>query len=180
MIWARGPSVASAGRCGRCQRRSRPWLKASLRPTNPPDGRRRRTTPSEGAGALPAGRVGEICPSVASLLANPSRAAEIPMHQIPAVVAELTSEQAALMAILGMLTTRLLVPQSLPIGEACDRLLTADEVAEALGVTRRSTRRLAKRRHADTSATPTPPLPADPLFAADRECRRQNFPRFGP
>lgn len=104
-----------------------------------------RTTPSEGAGALPAGRVGEICPSVASLLANPSRAAEIPMHQIPAVVAELTSEQAALMAILGMLTPRLLVPQSLPIGEACDRLLTADEVAEALGVTRRWVQRRARR-----------------------------------
>lgn len=61
------------------------------------------------------------------LLANPAQAAEIPMHQIPAVVAELTSEQAALLAILGMLTTRLLVHQSPATDASSDRLPTADE-----------------------------------------------------
>jgi predicted DNA-binding transcriptional regulator AlpA len=104
-----------------------------------------RTTPSEGADDIPAGRVGEDCPSVASLLANPARAAKIPVSQIPAVVAELTSEQAALLAILGMLTTRLLVHPSPATNESSDRLLTADEVAEALGVTRRWVQRRARR-----------------------------------
>jgi predicted DNA-binding transcriptional regulator AlpA len=104
-----------------------------------------RTTRSEGAGALPAGRVGEICPSVASLLANPACAAEVPVHQIPAVVAKLTSEQAGLLAILAMLTTRLLVPPSPATDQTSDRLLTADEVAEALGVTRRWVQRRARR-----------------------------------
>ena len=42
--------------------------------------------------------------SVGRLLGSPARAAEIPVHQIPAVVAELTSEQATRLAILGMLT----------------------------------------------------------------------------
>lgn len=104
-----------------------------------------RTRPSEGAGDPPAGRVGEICPSVASLLANPARAAEIPVRQIPAVVAELTSEQAALLTILAMLTARLLVHPSPAADESSDRLLTADEVAEALGVTRRWVQRRARR-----------------------------------
>ena len=104
-----------------------------------------RTAPSEGAGEIPPGRVGENRPSVASLLANPARVAEIPVSQIPAVVAELTSEQAALLAILGMLTTRLLVHTSPPADESNDRLLTADEVAEALGVTRRWVQRRARR-----------------------------------
>lgn len=67
------------------------------------------------------------------------------MSQIPAVVAELTSEQAGLLAILGMLTTRLLVHPSPATDEPSDRLLTADEVAEALGVTRRWVQRRARR-----------------------------------
>jgi predicted DNA-binding transcriptional regulator AlpA len=67
------------------------------------------------------------------------------LHQIPAVVAELTSEQAALLAILGMLTTRLLVHPATAAEESSDRLLTADEVAEALGVTKRWVQRRARR-----------------------------------
>src|SRR5450759_4767480 len=76
---------------------------------------------------------------------NPAKAAEVPLHQIPLVVAELTSEQATILAILGMLTTRLLVHPSPAAPETSDRLLTADEVAGALGVTKRWVQRRARR-----------------------------------
>ncbi|OFW29295.1 MAG: hypothetical protein A3H97_09015 [Acidobacteria bacterium RIFCSPLOWO2_02_FULL_65_29] len=69
------------------------------------------------------------------------------MHQIPALVAELASEQATLCAIQGVLTTRLLTspPAETASHQSRDRLLTVDEVATILGVNRRWVQRRAKR-----------------------------------
>ena len=55
------------------------------------------------------------------------------------------SEQARLVAIQGVLMTRLLASQPTPTDESADRLLTAEEVARALGVTRRWVQRRARR-----------------------------------
>jgi predicted DNA-binding transcriptional regulator AlpA len=80
------------------------------------------------------------------LLQAPARAAEIPLEQIPALVAELASEQAALSAIQGVLTARLLVtPSERTFDDGGDRLLTAEEVAKMLGVTKRWVQRRARR-----------------------------------
>lgn len=100
-----------------------------------------------GPGDSPAGRVGELLPSVASLVANPSRACEIPVDRIPALVAELASEQSALSALQGALTARLLVSQANAVTkpETADRLLSAEEVASTLGVTKRWVQRRARR-----------------------------------
>jgi hypothetical protein len=65
----------------------------------------------------------------------------VPVSQIAA----LASEQARLAAILGVLMTRLLSSQSAATDESVDQLLTAEEVARALGVTRRWVQRLARR-----------------------------------
>ena len=69
------------------------------------------------------------------------------MHQIPAVVAELASEQATLSALQGVLTARLLTSQknATTSGESTDRLLTAAQVATILGVTKRWVERRARR-----------------------------------
>jgi hypothetical protein len=69
-----------------------------------------------------------------SLLADPTRVALVPLHQIPALLTELASAQSQLAAIEGAVAGRLLAahaPQSEP-----DRLLTADEAAYQLGVTK--------------------------------------------
>lgn len=88
--------------------RRRRCLKAALRVSDSPDDHkapRPLVTRPDGA---PVGRVGPLEASVAALVANPTRASEVPVHQIPALVAELASEQATLCAIQGVLTTRLL------------------------------------------------------------------------
>jgi predicted DNA-binding transcriptional regulator AlpA len=84
--------------------------------------------------------------SIASLVTNPSTASEIPMHQIPALVAELASEQATLSAVQGVLTARLLASQDDATStESTDHLLTAEQVATVLGVTKRWVERRARR-----------------------------------
>src|SRR5581483_11773071 len=47
--------------------------------------------------------------TLSALLQAPTRAVEIPLEQIPALVAELASEQAALSALQGVLSARLLL-----------------------------------------------------------------------
>jgi predicted DNA-binding transcriptional regulator AlpA len=93
---------------------------------------------------LQAGRATDH-PSVAGLVANPDRAVDVPVNQIAPLLAPLASEHARLVAIQGLLTTRLLASQSAAMDESVDRLLTADEVAKALGVTKRWVQRRARR-----------------------------------
>ena len=131
---------------GRSARRGRPWLKASLRQA----GLEEQRTPSTATvrpGDSPAGRVGQLSLSLASLVANPSSASEVPVDRIPALVAELASEQSVLSALQGALTVRLLVSQAdaAKRPEPSDRLMTAEEVATALGVTQRWVQRRARR-----------------------------------
>ena len=128
-------------------RRGRPWLKASLRPAGALEDQRTRTIAAMGPGDSPAGRVGQLSPSLASLVANPSSASDVPVERIPALVAELASEQSALSALQGALTIRLLVSQAdaATRPEPSDRLMTAEEVATALGVTQRWVQRRARR-----------------------------------
>lgn len=69
------------------------------------------------------------------------------MEQIPALVAEVASEQAALSAIQGVPTARLLVtPPAHDSSADTDRLLTAEAVAHLLGVTKRWVQRRARRQ----------------------------------
>ena len=91
--------------------------------------------------------VGEACSAIEALVTNPSTASELPMHQIPALVAELASEQATLSALQGVLTARLLASQenAATSAESTDRLLTAEQVATILGVTKRWVERRARR-----------------------------------
>ena len=69
------------------------------------------------------------------------------MDQIPTLVAELASEQATLSALQGLLTTRLLAARenSATPSESADHLLTAEQVAIILGVTKRWVERRARR-----------------------------------
>ncbi len=70
----------------------------------------------------------------------------MPLEQIPALVAKVASEQAALSAVQGVLTARLLVtPAVHDSGADAERLLTAEEVAHLLGVTKRWVQRRARR-----------------------------------
>ena len=90
--------------------------------------------------------VGGTTSPVASLIANPSTASEVPTHQIPALVAKLASEQATLSALQGVLTARLLASHdNAETAESVDRLLTAEQVAMVLGVTKRWVERRARR-----------------------------------
>jgi predicted DNA-binding transcriptional regulator AlpA len=82
---------------------------------------------------------------VAALVANPERVVDVPVDQIAALLASLASEQARLVAIQGVLMTRLLESQSAVTDESVDHLLTAEQVAKALGVTRRWVQRRARR-----------------------------------
>ncbi|SRR5258708_2592331 len=119
------------------------WLKVTVRPSLPhadSDASAARTPHSTRVG----GR-GER-PPLFALLETPERASEVPVEQIPALVAEVASEQAALSAIQGVLTARLLVtPPAHDSATDADRLLTAEEVAHRLGVTKRWVQRRAKR-----------------------------------
>lgn len=122
------------------------WLKAGLTRSTAREGAEEgeRQTPS--ASSIQP-RESDVVASIKSLVANPSSASDVPIDRIPALVAELASEQSALSALQGALTTRLLVSQATatPHHDASDRLLTADEVAETLGVTRRWVQRRARR-----------------------------------
>ena len=90
--------------------------------------------------------MGGTTSSVASLIANPSTASQVSTHQIPALVAELASEQATLSALQGVLTARLLASHDhAETTESADRLLTAEQVATILGVTKRWVERRARR-----------------------------------
>lgn len=131
---------------GTCARRRAPrWLKVGPRP-QPED-----QDGGSGLGARPTDnqssrRAGATTSSIASLVTNPSTASEIPTHQIPALVAELASEQATLSALQGVLTARLLASQDNATSvESADHLLTAEQVATILGVTKRWVERRARR-----------------------------------
>ena len=85
--------------------------------------------------------------TLASLKQDPESAGSVPAACIPALVAELASEQAALCAVQGVLTARLLMeaPADHKIGASDDRLMTADEVAAVLGVPKRWVQRRARK-----------------------------------
>jgi hypothetical protein len=68
------------------------------------------------------------------ILTDPSRVARVPVHQLPALLTQLASLQTRIAAVEGAVAARLLVahaPQAEP-----DRLLTADEAADRLEVTK--------------------------------------------
>ena len=127
----------------RARRRAPRWLR--VRPGPQPEGQ------DSGRGACPthtqsSRRVGATTSSIASPVTNPSTASEIPPHQIPALVAELASEQATLSALQGVLTARLLASQDNATSvQSADHLLTAEQVATILGVTKRWVERRARR-----------------------------------
>jgi hypothetical protein len=127
--------------------RGRPWLKASLRPAGTLEDQKPPSSAATRPGDLPAGRAGQLSPSLASLVANPSSASEVPVERIPALVARLASEQSVLSALQGALTVRLLISQAEAATrpEPSDRVMTAEEVATALGVTQRWVQRRARR-----------------------------------
>ncbi len=87
------------------------------------------------------------CDSLSALLENPERVSAVPAHIIPRFIAELAARQAALSAIQGLLTSRLLAGEAAPAprNESAERLLTAEEVAHSLGVTKRWVQRRARR-----------------------------------
>jgi predicted DNA-binding transcriptional regulator AlpA len=139
------PAEDSTARDGRRPpRRASRWLKAGLKQ---PKDQNRGKAPGISSGDSSGRGVGAISPSIASLVANPSTASDIPMHQIPTLVAELASEQATLSALQGLLTTRLLASRenSAAPSESADHLLTAEQVAIILGVTKRWVERRARR-----------------------------------
>jgi predicted DNA-binding transcriptional regulator AlpA len=132
---------------GRPPRRRRRCLQAALRPSDAPD---EQSTPGADitrTGGGSGDRISSRVPSVGTLIANPTRASEIPANQIPAFVAQLASEQTALSALQGALTARLVAAAAEEAASAKtgDRLLTVDEVARTLGVTRRWVQRRARR-----------------------------------
>src|SRR5438034_554260 len=85
--------------------------------------------------------------SVANLKQHPEAVSSLPAQAIPALVAELASEQVTLSALQGLLTARLLNEHSPSKGGASeeDRLMTAAEVAATLGVPKRWVQRRARR-----------------------------------
>lgn len=160
---AAGRDNAVADRIGARRRRQR-WLKASLRPSQSPESQNAATTAVNEPGGFAAVPCSQLSPLLAALIANPSTASEVPVDRIPALVAELASEQSALSALQGALTARLLVSQAdtATREEPSDRLMTAEEVANALGVTRRWVQRRARRlplaRRISDHASDTPRL----------------------
>jgi predicted DNA-binding transcriptional regulator AlpA len=132
---------------GRSPDRRRRCLKAALKPFDSLDDQRTPSPVVTRLGDEPDGRIDSLQTSVAALVANPARASEVPVHQIPALVAELALEQATLCALQGVLTTRLLISPAAETAshQSGDRLLTVDEVASLLGVNRRWVQRRAKR-----------------------------------
>jgi hypothetical protein len=96
--------------------------------------------------ALSRTQVASRATTLAALREDPRGAATVPPQNIPALVAELASEQATLSALQGLLTARLLDAQAAAgrtAGE--DRLMTAEEVAKVLGVPKRWVQRRARR-----------------------------------
>jgi predicted DNA-binding transcriptional regulator AlpA len=83
---------------------------------------------------------------VAALIAHPERTADVPTDRIPGLLAQIAAEQSALAALQTALAARLVTaPDSGTRPEAGDRLLTAADVATALGVTVRWVQRRARR-----------------------------------
>src|SRR5438046_1748383 len=80
--------------------------------------------------------------TLAALLADPARAAEVPTNTIPALLAQLAAEQARLSAIESALAARLAAVATTN-GPPADRLLTVEEAAAKLGTTRDWLRRHA-------------------------------------
>ena len=118
------------------------WFKVTVRPATT-IGRDDTNVPAKEPGP---GARGDVDRTVLSALRQaPGRASEVPVEQIPALVAELASEQAALSAIQGMLTARLLMTPAEHVSNGGDRLLTAAQVAGVLGVTKRWVQRRARR-----------------------------------
>ncbi len=70
---------------------------------------------------------------LAALLADPHRVADVPLTEVPALLARLASEQHRLAALETALAGRLL---SSALNGGDDRLVAVDEAAERLGVTR--------------------------------------------
>ena len=104
---------------------TRRWAKATLR-----------STPDASTGAF----------TLLVLRDHPEAASSVPAHAIPALVAELASEQARLSALQALLTTRLLDAQvASRRDDAEDRLMTAEEVAAILSVPKRWVQRRARR-----------------------------------
>jgi predicted DNA-binding transcriptional regulator AlpA len=121
-------------------------LKRALTRRRPRDNDAERPRRGRPSGNVSRRAVGGTTSSVASLIANPSTASEVPTHQIPALVAELASEQATLSALQGVLTARFLASQdNADTTESGDVLLTAEQVAMILGVTKRWVERRARR-----------------------------------
>lgn len=122
-------------------------LKRALTRRRPRDNDGERPRRGRPSGNASRGGVGGTTSPVASLIANPSTASEVPTHEIPALVAELASEQATLSALQGVLTARLLASQDTApaLAESADRLLTAEQAAAILGVTKRWVERRARR-----------------------------------
>jgi predicted DNA-binding transcriptional regulator AlpA len=82
----------------------------------------------------------------ADLIAHPDRVASCPLDRIPGLLARIASEQAALAALQTALAARLVTaPEAGTAREPEDRLLTAADVATALGVTIRWVQRRARR-----------------------------------
>lgn len=73
---------------------------------------------------------------LAELLADPAKAAELPVAEVPAVLAQIAGEQARLAALEGAVAARLAICPPGSNGHGEDRLLPVDEAAERLGVTR--------------------------------------------
>ena len=119
------------------------WLKVTVRPSLPHADSD--ASPASTPHSTRVGGRGER-PPLFALLETPERASEVPVEQIPALVAEVAAEQAALSAIQGVLTARLLVtPPAHDSSADTDRPLTAEEVAHLLGVTKRWIQRRARR-----------------------------------
>jgi len=68
------------------------------------------------------------------LLTDPSQVALVPVHQLPALLTQVASVQTRLAAVQGAVAARLLAARTRQAEP--DRLLTADEAAARLGVTK--------------------------------------------
>jgi hypothetical protein len=76
--------------------------------------------------------------SLAALLADPTRAAAVPLDEVPALLDSLGTQEARLGTLRSILAARLALATAETNGGGGDgdRLLTADEAAERLGVTK--------------------------------------------
>ena len=74
-------------------------------------------------------------PDLTALLANPAGIDAVPAAEVPALLAMVAAEQVRLAALQGALAARLVGSNGNGHGEP-DRLLTVDEAAERLGVTK--------------------------------------------